>query len=231
MKYLDKGRPRSEGQPDHQQQMTQQNGSLAYATDRVHAKHHKEGWHSILATVLILLAAPLLAFFLTVFVFQTYQVDGPSMKNTLQSNDRLIVWKLPRTWSRITGHAYIPHRDEVVVFTEPQLDEFGQPEGKQLIKRVIALPGERVVIKDGVVTVYNQEYPEGFEPDTALPADAVASKTLGAEDIIIPQDHVFVMGDNRANSLDSRSFGPIDAKYIVGKLTFRILPFDQARRF
>lgn len=230
MKYFDTGRPRTESQSDHAQQTTP-SGSPVYADNHGHAKQSKEGWHSIVATVLILLAAPLLAFFLTVFVFQTYQVDGPSMKNTLESNDRLIVWKLPRTWSRITGHAYIPQRDEVVVFTEPQLGEFGEPEGKQLIKRVIALPGERVVIKNGTVTVYNHEHPDGFKPDTTLSADALASKTLGSEDVTIPDNHVYVMGDNRANSLDSRSFGPIDVKNIVGKLTFRILPFDQARRF
>src|SRR5688572_19003919 len=102
-----------------------------------------EGLKSAFSTLAILLVAPLIAVFLTVFVFQSYQVDGESMENTLYHNDRLVVWKMPKTWSRITGHAYIPNRGDVVVFTEPELGQFGQDPGKQLIKRVVGLPGER----------------------------------------------------------------------------------------
>src|SRR5688572_32316690 len=103
------------------------------------AKHinreRKEGWKSVASTIAILLTAPLIAVFLTVFVFQSYQVDGASMETTLSHNDRLIVWKLPKTWSKITGHDYVPKRGDVVVFVEPGLGQYGQDPGKQLIKR------------------------------------------------------------------------------------------------
>jgi signal peptidase I len=189
-----------------------------------------EGWRSVLTTVAILLLAPLFALLLTAYVFQTYQVDGPSMENTLHSNDRLIVWKVPRTWSRITGSSYIPERGDIVVFTEPRLSQFGQSPGKQLIKRVVALPGERVEISGDTLTVYNDEYPNGFQPDQDLPA-TILGDTLEALDTTVPSDHVFVAGDNRANSLDSRSFGPVHVDNIVGNLAVRILPLDSIRKF
>src|SRR5688500_14706280 len=62
----------------------------------------REGWSSVLSTVAVLLIAPLVALFLTAFVFQSYQVDGPSMETTLSNNDRLLVWKVPKTWARVT---------------------------------------------------------------------------------------------------------------------------------
>ncbi len=191
----------------------------------------KEGWRSILSTIAVLLIAPLFALFLITFVFQSYLVDGPSMETTLQDKDRLIVWKVPRTWARITGHTFIPDRGDVIVFTEPSLQDFDQKSNKQLIKRVIALPGERVVVKDGVLTVFNSEHPEGFRPDDNPAYSSVIKTTPGELDITVPENHVFVAGDNRSNSLDSRAFGPISADNIVGKLTARFLPFSEARRF
>jgi signal peptidase I len=189
-------------------------------------KHH-DNWKSVFTTIFILLAAPLLAIVLTVYVFQTYQVDGPSMKETLHSGDRLIVWKVPRTWSKITGNNYIPNRGDIVVFNEPQIDDNAQ--GKQLIKRVVGLPNERITIEDNQITIFNDEHPEGFIPDIA--PDALPSQTPMSEDILIPEGHIYVIGDNRGNSLDSRSFGPISSDNIVGKLIFRLLPIDQAQKF
>lgn len=191
-------------------------------------------WHdakSALSTVLVLLIAPLLAFLLSSFVFQSYQVDGPSMETTLNNNDRLIVWKTPRTWARITHHQYIPNRGDIVVFADPDLGDFGQDPGKQLIKRVIALPGERVVVKDGVVTVFNKENPQGFRPDDTLPYGDVIKSTSGERDLVVPKGHIYVLGDHRDNSLDSRAFGPVDADNIVGKLALRVLPAGDMKRF
>ncbi len=152
------------------------------------------------------------------------------MEQTLQENDRLIVWKMPRTWARITGNPYIPERGDVIIFVEPSLENYGQSAKKQLIKRVIALPGERVEIEDGIVTVYNDQNPAGFQPDNAL-LGPDAENTPGTIDLVVPDDHVFVLGDNRSNSLDSRSFGPINANDIVGKLSFRVFPFSKAKHF
>src|SRR6266702_4799807 len=72
-----------------------------------------DGWKSALSTIFILIAAPLVALALTAFVFQSYEVDGPSMQSTLQNHDRLIVLKVPRTIARITGHDFIPNRGDV----------------------------------------------------------------------------------------------------------------------
>ena len=194
-------------------------------------RRHQEGWRNIVSTVLILLIAPLIAIVLITFVFQSYQVDGQSMETTLQNQNRLIIWKLPRTWARITGHSYVPKRGDVIVFSDAKLADFGQDPDKQLIKRVIGLPGERVVVSNGVVAVYNSDHPGGFDPDKTLPYGKVISTTTTDVDVTVPKDSVFVMGDNRGNSLDSRFFGPVQLKNIVGKLVVRILPLNEMERF
>lgn len=191
----------------------------------------KEGLRSTISTVAVLLTAPLIAVFLTVFVFQSYQVDGQSMESTLSHNDRLIVWKLPKTWSKITGHNYIPKRGDVVVFVEPGLAKFGQDPEKQLIKRVVGLPGERVVVNDGTLTIYNDEHPEGFQPDKELPYGDVIPDTPIDGDWAVDENELFVVGDNRGNSLDSRTFDAIEAKNVVGKLIIRVLPLGNLKKF
>jgi signal peptidase I len=191
----------------------------------------KEGIRSALSTIGILLTAPLIAVFLTIFVFQSYQVDGSSMETTLSNNDRLIVWKLPKTWSKITGHDYVPKRGDVIVFVEPTLGQFGQDPSKQLIKRVVGLPGEKVTVRDGKLIVYNDEYPGGFEPDRTLPYGSVIKTTSMDNTWVIGPHQLFVAGDNRGNSLDSRSFGPISTRNIVGKLVIRVLPLNDIKRF
>ena len=180
---------------------------------------------------MILLIAPIIAILLTAFVFQSYQVDGPSMQNTLHNNDRLIVWKLPKTWARITKHSFVPNRGDIIVFTEPHLSDFGQDPSKQLIKRVIGLPGDRVVVKDGIVTVFNSKHPQGLHPDTDLPYHRIGTDTAGDLEVTVSKDQVFVLGDNRENSLDSRAFGVVDTHDIVGKLIVRLLPLGDMKRF
>jgi signal peptidase I len=189
-----------------------------------------DGFRNIVSTLLVLFIAPVVALLLTAFVFQSYQVDGPSMETTLQNNNRLIVWKVARTWSRITGHAYIPARGNIIIFNTNGLPDFGES-GKQLIKRVIALPGERVVVANNVLTVYNKQHPHGFRPDATMPYGKVIQDTEGNENIVVPKGDVFVCGDNREDSLDSRVFGPVPVSDIVGKLVFRVLPINEAERF
>lgn len=195
------------------------------------ASSRSEGLKSAFSTLAILLVAPLIAIFLTVFVFQSYQVDGESMETTLYHNDRLVVWKMPKTWARITGHNYVPNRGDIIVFVEPSLGKFGQDPGKQLIKRVLGLPGERVVVKNGVLTIYNQDHPDGFQPDKVLPYGNVIKDTPMDNEWTVGKGEIFVAGDNRSNSLDSRTFGPVDTDNIVGKLVVRILPIGDVKRF
>ncbi len=195
-------------------------------------KRDREGMKSVLSTLAILIIAPIIALTLTAFVFQSYEVDGPSMETTLQNRDRLIVLKTARTWARITGHTYIPQRGDIVIFNKNDLGNFGGSSAeKQLIKRVIGLPGERVVVKDGTITVFNKTHPQGFLPDKTLPYGGVIHVTPGNVDLVIGANEVFVCGDNRPNSLDSRSFGTIPASSIVGKLALRVYPFGKMERF
>lgn len=179
----------------------------------------------------ILIIAPLVALMLTSFVFQSYEVDGPSMETTLSNNDRLIVIKTARTWSRITGNAYIPKRGDVIIFNQEGLESFNPGGKKQLIKRVVGLPGERVVVKDGTLTVYNSQSPDGFQPDKTLPYGKVIGTTPGSVDVSLGKDQLFVVGDNRSNSLDSRTFGAINADQVVGKLALRIIPIGKSKVF
>jgi signal peptidase I len=188
---------------------------------------------SFLSTFSVIIGAALIAVFMMMFIFRSYQVDGPSMQPTLHNGDRLIIWKVPRTWARITGNTYIPNRGDIIVFGERGLTT---PDGntKELIKRVIGLPGDRVVVEDGTVTVYNKEHSDGFQPDTTLPYGQGASLRTNSEekiDQVVGKDQVYVMGDNRDNSMDSRIFGPVNAPDIIGKLVMRIYPLGDAERF
>lgn len=184
------------------------------------------------STILVILSALVMAVLLITYVFHSYQVDGVSMDPSLKNGDRLIVWKVPRTIARITGNPYIPNRGDVVVFTESGLSSCGQSQDtKQLIKRVVGLPGERVVVKDGVLTVFNDENPNGFSPDTTLPYGDAIDTTNNDVDTRVGTGQLFVAGDNRDESCDSRIFGPIQADQIVGKLVLRVLPINNITKF
>lgn len=203
-------------------------------TRRDSSSKKSDGSRAFISTLGVIIGAILVAVLMMLFVFRSYQVDGPSMQPTLHHNDRLIIWKVPRTWARITGHAYIPNRGDIIVFSQPSLTTVDGGGNKELIKRVIALPGERVVVAGGKVTVYNKENPDGFNPDTTLPYGEGLNLTTNSEERIdetIGKDQVYVMGDNRGNSMDSRAFGPIDANNIVGKLVLRVFPLGDAKRF
>jgi signal peptidase I len=179
--------------------------------------------------LILFLLAPAIALFIAAFVVQSYQVDGQSMEPTLQDNDRLIVNKWPRSWARVTKNDYLPNRSDVIIFNQSAGD-FGSG-SKQLIKRVIGLPGERVVVADGKITIYNDEHPDGFNPDATGSYKLSTPVTAGSRDVTLQPDEIFVCGDNRANSEDSRVFGPVHASQIVGKLAFRIVPLDKAQQF
>ena len=149
------------------------------------------------------------------------------MEKTLQDKDRLIVLKLPKTWAQATGNVYAPKRGEVIIFTRKGTIDHNNTQDKQLIKRVIGVPGDRVVIKDGAITIYNNEHPEGFNPDANTSWGNSIQSTPGNIDITVKQDEVFVLGDNRHNSLDSRAFGTVQDKHIVGRLSLRVFPFNK----
>lgn len=198
-----------------------------------HSNRKKHKNSEVFSTVLMFCTAIAIAFLLTTYVFQQYQVNGPSMQTTLHNQNRLIVVKLARTWSRITGHPYIPNRGDIIIFHENGLyNSDGVPENT-LVKRVIGLPGDKMVFANGTITIFNSQHPKGFNPDKTMSYGKVIPYTSAPPitTIIVPKDHVFVMGDNRTDSLDSRVFGPIDVNQIIGKLVLRIWPFNSIELF
>lgn len=195
-------------------------------------KPDKGKWRGVMSTVVFIALAPIIAILLTSFVFQSYEVQGRSMETTLSDKDRLIIWKLPRTVAKITHHAYVPHRDDVIVFTKEGLYENPGGQQKQLIKRVIGLPGDRVVVHGGYITIYNIQNPGGYNPDSGHDFTSnIGSPTTGNVDLTVPDGEVFVSGDNRTDSYDSRDFGPIPSRDIIGKLVLRILPANKLKGF
>lgn len=165
------------------------------------------------------------------FIFRSFSVVGPSMEPTLYTNDRLIVNRLPVTWANLQNKAYIPPRGEVIVFKNPMFTTGAEDE--YIVKRVIGLPGERVVLKNGVFTVYNDEFPDGFNPDDDNNGEP-GSPTTGNVDQIVPENEIFVAGDHREGqfSYDSRNgLGTIPTYDIVGPVGLRIFPFDKMRTF
>lgn len=172
-------------------------------------------------------AAPLLiVFILHNFVFQAYHVDGSSMAPTLATSDYMIVSKVENTIAKLTGKQYIPRRHQVVVFSYPKDPSL------VFIKRVTALPGERVVVKNGTITIYNTEHPEGFSPDDDS-FERAATYTEGEVDEVVPEGSIFVVGDNRlpSGSFDSREWGMLPSKDIIGNSVIRLLPLDGFRFF
>ena len=165
------------------------------------------------------------------FVFRSFNVVGPSMESTMYTGDRLIVNRLPVTWSNIRGESYVPERGQVIVFKNPRYTIGGEDE--YIVKRVIAYPGERVVLKDGAYTVYNAAHPEGFNPDDANHGEP-GSPTSGEVDMTVPSKELFVSGDHREGnySFDSRNgLGTIPYYDVVGPVGARIFPFNKIRNF
>jgi signal peptidase I len=162
------------------------------------------------------------------FVFQAYHVLGTSMVPTLHETDYLIISKLGYTQAlveRVFGQnkAYIPARGQVIVFRYPK------DPSKVFVKRVVGLPGDRVVVKNGSVTVYSKDKPGGFNPDSGY--EKTDTTTLIDTDEVVQTNNVFVMGDNRTpgGSYDSREWGELPSSYIIGNAVLRLLPLDQVR--
>ena len=165
------------------------------------------------------------------YVFRSFNVEGPSMETTLYTGDRLIVNRLPVTWSQLQNKSYIPDRGQVIVFKNPQFT-VGNPD-EFIVKRVIAFAGERVVLNDGHYTVYNDQNPKGFNPDDANHGEP-GSPTTGNVDVTVPEGTLFVSGDHRQGnySYDSRNgLGYIPLYDVVGPVSMRIFPFTGIRGF
>lgn len=150
------------------------------------------------------------------FVAEPFIVSGQSMDPTFADGQYLIVDQLSYDFKN-------PQRGDVIIFHYPR-----DPK-TFFIKRIIGLPGESISSSDGTITIVNSEHPEGLTLDQSyieagrLTRDSF-SLTLGATEY-------FVMGDNRSQSSDSRSWGPLESKYIVGRPILRLIPVTKVAVF
>jgi signal peptidase I len=129
------------------------------------------------------------------FVVKPFTIHQVSMEPTIIEGERVLV-------NRVIFHFREPRRGDVVVFHSPVQDE-------DLVKRVVAVAGDTVEVRDGVLYVNGMAQPEPNPKASAIQGMFQAT--------LVPTDDVFVMGDNRNNSLDSRVFGPVSKSAIVGK--------------
>lgn len=163
----------------------------------------------------VLVAATLLALVLRAVLVQAFYIPSPSMEDTLLIRDRVLVNKLSYRLHEI-------NRGDIVVFhrTAVELEFAGPDEPKDVIKRVIALSGETIEIRNNQVLINGQVLLEPYlNESTAMP-------DFGPE--VVPEDHIFVMGDNRNLSSDSRGeLGPIDSDRVVGRAFFLFWPLDR----
>jgi signal peptidase I len=172
-----------------------------------------------------ILIAAAVVIFINTFVFQAYYVSGSSMTPTFQDKDYLLVNKFPTSVRNILkifgnkGDLNIA-RGEVLIFRPPENPEIFY------VKRAIGLPGDRVVLKDGVFTIYNKENPNGLRLDEKYVDPAF--KTEGEIDEVVTPGNVFVVGDNRApgGSYDSRAWGQLPQDKIIGDAFFRLIPLN-----
>lgn len=169
----------------------------------------QSGWSALFRETLQVIAPALvLAFVVHLFLAQATVVFGQSMEPNLRQHQRLIV-------DKISFRLHPPQRNDIVVLDLPEMDEL-------LVKRVVGLPGERVEVRAGIVYVNDVALPEPFPHD--ITAYDMQPITLG------PLNY-FVLGDNRSNSNDSRSFGPVHREHILGRVWLRYWPLDQMTLF
>lgn len=157
-------------------------------------------------TLETIIPAIIIALLINLFLAQATRVYGQSMEPNLHTNERLIVEK-------VTYKLHPPQRDDIIVLKV-------RDDAKELlIKRVIGLPGETVEVRDGKVYINGSPLDEPY----------LARSTLGRYGpTVVPPEHVFVMGDNRNASNDSRAFGPVSYNHIIGKAWISYWPPSEA---
>jgi signal peptidase I len=180
---------------------------------------------------ILVFVALVVAVVIKTFLFQAFFIPSGSMIPTLEINDRVLVNKLSYTLSQ-------PERGDIVVFDSPFAAEVDDESlvdkvarnvaealglqtanAEDLIKRVIGVGGDTIEIADNVVLINGVVIQEPYLSETAVMAD------FGPE--VVPADHIFVMGDNRSRSQDSRRFGAIPEDEVIGRAFVRVWPVDR----
>jgi signal peptidase I len=171
----------------------------------------------------VVVAAVVFAVLLRTFVVATYSIPSGSMEPTLQIGDRIVV-------DQLSYDLHGVDRGNIVVFSTPPTEECAGPPVADLVKRVIGLPGENISLADGRVYINGHVLPEPFLP-TDMRTDTYPGPPGKAYSLHhayrIPTGDVYVMGDNRTESCDSRYWGPIPESTIVGKVDLRLWPLSR----
>lgn len=190
--------------------------SAEQESSELQAEQKNPLWYEILDWAKYILAAVLIGFLLTNYVIQRNEVVGESMYPTLQDKDQLWVEKISPVINKL-------EHGDIITFSvhDPAL---GPAADEDLVKRVIGVPGDHLEIKDDGVYLNGSLLDETYLIDGMI---TYRSSHEAYNDIVLDDGMYFVMGDNRINSRDSRSFGPIHEDDIIGEVWIRIYPFDR----
>ncbi len=181
-------------------------------------KREDNGWLFVWDLLKVIVIALVIIIPVRYYVIQPFIVSGSSMQPTFQNGQYLIV-------NELDYHLHAPQRGDVIVFKYPlNTSEY-------FIKRVIGLPGEKVLVSNGKVTIFNTANPNGFVlNETYLPSGLYTEATTD-QPITLGENEYFVLGDNRPASSDSRYWGDVPLNDIVGKVVLRAYPFNQFGTF
>jgi signal peptidase I len=172
---------------------------------------------------IVVVIAVVIAILLRTFVVATYSIPSASMEPTLQVGDRIVVDKL-------SYHLHGVDRANIIVFSTPPKEDCAGPPVSDLVKRVIGLPGETISLGGGRVYINGKYLPEPWLPQSdqnvTEPGPGGTAYSLHRP-YRIPSGYVYVMGDNRQFSCDSRYWGPVRESTIVGKVDLRIWPLSR----
>ncbi|MFH1712936.1 MAG: signal peptidase I [Candidatus Jacksonbacteria bacterium] len=188
-------------------------------------QHKNPWWRNILDFVLELVKVTAICASIIIlvrwFLFQPFYVKGSSMEPNFFDGEYLIIYQLPYRFPQKFGKFQEEDRGRTLIFHPPN-------DPKEFyIKRLIGLPGERVEITDGRVKIYNDIYPNGFILDENYLPFEIKTLSGSYNDILLGVDQIYVLGDNRGYSLDSRRLGPVPMQNVIGEPVFCGWPLDK----
>jgi signal peptidase I len=169
----------------------------------VKRRRQRSSTRNALEWLIVIVAAVVIALLIKTFVVQAFRIPSDSMVDTLVQGDRVLVNKL-------SYGAHDINRGDVIVFSRPPGLPASPSDPEELIKRVIGLAGETVTTRDGTIYIDDRQLTEPYL------SDGMGTYNLDAP-LEVPDEHVLVLGDNRTNSTDGRSFGPIHVDSVVGR--------------